>query len=105
MIPFFTFKFDKVYQLRFGMGSSVRYQQMTGRSVFEIEQYDLDTCIEILWVLLSEQRPELKKEDIPALIDEYADSVASIVKQVAEMCNAAYPVVDPKNVKTTAKKS
>jgi hypothetical protein len=105
MIPFFTFKLDKIYQLRFGMGSSVRFEQLTGRSVFDIEQYDLDTCIQILWVLLSEQKPELKLEDVPALIDEYASSVTEIVKQVAEMCNAAYPAGDPKNVTKTKQKN
>jgi hypothetical protein len=105
MIPFFTVKIDKVYKIRFGMETCVKIQQLTGINIMTVDEYTPELLCKFLWVYLLDDHPELKIEDASKFIDDNSDNVLEVTAGVLAALHAAWPTVDEKNVRTTAKKS
>jgi hypothetical protein len=94
MIPYITLKLDKIYDLRMGMASSIRFQQLNGYTVFDIAEFTLEVCAQVIWTLISEERPELTLADTIKLIDENADDITSVISAAVNVVRSAYPPAD-----------
>ena len=103
MIPFVSLKLDKIYQLRFDMSASIRYQQLTGKSIYEINESQLDDVIDVLWAILIKDDNSLTRQAVIDLIDNNADNNADVVTAMSAVVKLAYEVRGgSKNVKSTA---
>ena len=103
MIPFITITLDKPYECRLGYRESLAYQQITGKSLAEIQEVGLDNIAGLLCAMLRKHIPDLTIEQTEQLIDDHVDSIAALIGLVAACIDAAYNL-DKKlpNVKTLA---
>ena len=88
---------DKVYNLRFGMGAEIKYEQLTGEKVSEIdlENFSMVQLANLLWVMIIDgdsQSKNLLLVDVARLVDEYASDIASVYAKLNEAVGAAWTV-------------
>lgn len=101
-IPFITIILDKPYELRFGMGSQIQYEHLSGKTIPELGRemqtgLSLTSMNRVLYVMLKKHIKDLTLEKVSELVDDYADNIPYISDKVCEAINAAYRVNNPKN--------
>lgn len=93
MIPFVTIELDKVYNLRFGMGAQVEFEQLTGINCADIEEnINITTFAKVLWVMLRRQNKELTFDEVLDLVDNHAPNETYVIEKVHEAIIAAFSV-------------
>jgi len=100
-IPFVCIELDKPYQIRFGMGTQLEYEKLSGRTIPQLGKemqtgLSVTTLNTVLYVMLKKEIQDLTLEKTSELIDDYAN-VPYITEKVCEAINAAYEVSNPKN--------
>ena len=92
MIPFVIVNLDKPRKLRFGMGASIEYEQITGKKLMAIgdEDITMDMLATLLWAGLKHEDKSLTKDAVIEIVDEHAESIADVVNSITEAINAAY---------------
>lgn len=91
MIPFVMINLDKPRKLRFGLGSMMQYEQMTGMKIADLsDEMSLEACGKLLWVMLSQDEPELTLQKVIELVDENADNLAEIIQLTSGTVRAAF---------------
>lgn len=94
-IPFISIELDKVYNLRFGMGAQIQYEQLSGQTIPELgkemqEGLSIKSLGQVLFVMLKREIKDLTLEKTSDLVDEYADNMAYVTGLVCEAIEAAY---------------
>ena len=103
MIPFIIITLDKPYECRLGYRESLAYQQITGKSLAEIQEVGLDNVAGLLCAMLRKHDQSLTVESVEQLIDEHVDSISALIGLVAACVDAAYNLDKQNpNVKTLA---
>jgi hypothetical protein len=108
MIPFVMIELDRPRKLRFGMGATVEFEQITGRKIVTLKVSEIsgELCSKLLYVMLKQDDPELTIDQSNKLVDEYAESMPYVITKVAEAVNIAYKVDGgEKNAKTAKQNS
>lgn len=91
MIPFVMINLDRPRKLRFGMSAMMQYEQMTGLKIADLsDEISFDACGKLLWVMLSQEDPELTLQKVIELVDENADNLTEIVKLTSGAVRAAF---------------
>ena len=108
MIPFVTIQLDKVYNLRFGMGAQVEFEQLTGMKLGalgkELEKDpSMDIISKVLWVMMKRENKELTINQVYEIVDENADNLTEIVNAVTKAINAAWEVKNRPNAQAPKK--
>ena len=92
-IPFVSIELDRVYNLRFGMGAQVEFEQVTGINCTQIEENaSITTYAKVLWIMLRRDTKELTFEQVLDLVDNYALNETYVIEKVAEAIQAAFEV-------------
>lgn len=95
MIPFVSIELDKVYNLRFGMGAQVEFEQLTGISCIHIlDNQNITMLAQVLWAMLRRQDKDLTFDRVLELVDDYAESEEYVINKVTEAIYAAFPEVE-----------
>lgn len=87
MKPVFI-KLDKEREIKFGNRASIRFQSITGQSIFKVlseleNKQDVDLMLfnQMLYVALISKNPEIESvEEVIDLVDEYSDMETLIQK-------------------------
>ena len=91
MIPSVSIQLDRVRALRFGMGAMVRFEQLTGLKLREMnDELSMDTTAKLLWVMLQQEDPALTLEDAIALVDRHAPNLPYVIARVTEAVTVAF---------------
>lgn len=102
-IPFVTIELDRPYQVRFGMGAQLQYEQLSGKTMPELGK-ELETGLsikslcQVLLVLLKKDVQDSTLEKIAELVDNHTDNLDYIIDKVCEVINAAYKTELPNAV-------
>lgn len=107
MIPSMALKLDKVYNLRFGMGAQVEFEQLTGRrlnALLKELQTDpsMETVATALWIMMKRENKELTLEKVYEIVDDNS-SLLDVSKSVIEAITAAWEVKLPNDHKPKKK--
>jgi len=104
-IPFKTIELDKVYKLRFGMGATMEFKELTGITLSELGDNVSERVLgQILWVMLKQENEDLTQKDVNKLIDDHFDGTMDDLMEITQQAiEAAYPPKNPKKP-TAAKK-
>lgn len=108
MIPFVVIELDRPRKLRFGMGATVEFEQLTGIKLQELDLSAIsgELCAKLLWVMLRQEDPELTFKGACDLVDEYAKDMLTVIESVAKAIGLAYRVDGgEKNAPKTAKRN
>lgn len=100
-------KEEKTYKLRFGMGATMEFKELTGMSLSELGDNVSEQVLgQILWVMLKQENQNLTQKDVNKLIDEGFDGTMDDLMDITQQAiESAYPPKDPENPKKpTAKK-
>lgn len=105
-IPFVMIDLDKPRRLRFGMGSMVEFEQVTGQKLMDMDgALSVENTCKALWVMLKQDDPALTFADVCRLVDDNASGIAEVVSKTAEAITAALGGSESPNGRTpTAKK-
>jgi len=89
-IPFITIDLDRPRKLRFGMGASIEFEQLSGKKLAEVEE-DMDqlTLAQLLYSMLREDDESLTFQQAVKLVDEHL-LLPEINNAVYRAINAAY---------------
>lgn len=101
-IPFITIILDKPYQVRFGMGSQLQYEQISGKTMPQLgiemqTGLSVTSLCQVLYVMLKKEIKDLTFEKTAELVDDYAENLPYITEKVCEAVEAAYETNLPKN--------
>jgi hypothetical protein len=93
-IPFITIELDKPYQIRFGMGTQLEYEQLSGKTIPQLGNEMLTglsatTLNKVLFVMLKKEIKDLTLEKTTELIDDYSN-ITYVTEKVCAAVNAAY---------------
>ncbi|MFA5436559.1 MAG: hypothetical protein WC372_11025 [Candidatus Neomarinimicrobiota bacterium] len=104
-IPFKTIELDKAYKLRFGMGATMEFKELTGMSFSELGDNVSEQVLgQILWVMLKQENQDLTQKDVNKLIDEYFDGTMDDLMDLTQQAiQAAYPPQNPTKPAATKK--
>lgn len=92
MIPFVTIALDKPRRLRYGMGASIEFEQLTGVKMTAIgeDEMSMDTIAKLLYAGLKHEDKNLTVAKVVDLVDNHAESITSVIEKITEAINAAY---------------
>ena len=95
MIPFVTINLDKPRRLRYGLGASITFEQMSGvklASIGDDGDVPMKTMAYLLLAGLSHEDKDLTLDKVVQIVDDYADDLASVIGKITEAINAAYQI-------------
>lgn len=93
-IPFVTITLDRPYDCRFSYRASIRYQQITGKTLLEVPLVTMENMPGLLQAVLQEHIPDLTIEQTIELLDKHVDSLYAVLQLVAACIDAAYNLDD-----------
>lgn len=101
-IPFVSIILDKPYQIRFGMGAQLQYEQISGKTMPQLGRemqtgLSVTSLCQVLYVMLKREVKDLTFEKTAELVDDYAENLPYITEKVCEAINAAYETKALKN--------
>lgn len=82
---------EKTYKLRFGMGTMIEYEELTGNKLTEFgDDTTMSDLCKVLWVMLKQNDEALTLKSASQLIDEEFDgTMTGLIKIVNEVINMA----------------
>lgn len=95
----------KVYELRFGLGASVRYEQLTGKKIVDYDEGSMLDAAQVLWAMLSYKIPDITFDEAMEMFDNSFDSVSEITEKINKAIIVAYSGGKVPNVKAPTAKS
>ena len=92
MIPFIAINLDKPRRLRYGMGASIEFEQLSGMKMTAIgdDEMSMQTVATLLYCGLKHEDKDLSLEKVIEIVDDHADSVTDVITKITEAINAAY---------------
>jgi AAA+ superfamily predicted ATPase len=98
-------KEEKTYKLRFGMGATMEFKELTGMSLSELGNNVSEQVLgQVLWVMLKQENQNLTQKDVNKLIDEGFDgTMDDLMDLTQEAIQAAYPPKNPTKPTATKK--
>ena len=105
-LPFTIIDLDKPRKLRFAAGAIVEFEEITGTPVTALDVDPTITMIlQALWVMLKQDDESLATlKDATRLIDEYGDSLESVIKTTTKAIRASYRGEDEEPQRKNGKK-
>lgn len=99
MVSFFTIMLDKPYQLRWGMGAMVRFEQLTGIKLQDIANQELQfsASVKVLWSMMQDHIPGITLDDMCKLVDDNVDNVNEFMNTMSKAVQAATQTKKSKN--------
>lgn len=99
--PYAIIELDKPRKLRFGYREIYDFEQLTGHKMQELTgQLSFTIKMQLLWVMLRREDPELTLEQTLDLCEEHAESLEYTIDKI----NEALGISSPKNAKAPAAK-
>jgi predicted RNase H-related nuclease YkuK (DUF458 family) len=97
MVPFVTLKLDKVYELKFGMGTMYRYEQLTGGKIQNlVGELSITTVINVIWAMLLQDNKDITQEEVIKLVDDHVDNMMDLINTVTNAITSAFAVSNKK---------
>jgi hypothetical protein len=92
MIQYVTINLDKPRRLRFGMGVTIEFEQMTGIKTVELfkEQRPFEIYAKALWIMLRQEDEKLTFSDVIKLVDEHAKNISEVIIAASKAITVAY---------------
>lgn len=91
MIQSVIIELDKPRKLRFGMGAASDFEQLTGKKVTEFDDnFTMELCKELIWVMLMQDEPDLTLKDTVKLIDDNAKSLSDVIRKTSQAVKVAF---------------
>ena len=96
-IPFKIIELDRPYKLRFGMETTLEFEEMTGKTIADLDEgnFDITAILKGLWIMMRRENENLTLKDVSRLVDEHAPSMGYVVKITVEAMKASYRFDDP----------
>lgn len=92
MIPYIPLTLnDKTYNLRFGMGAMVEFEQLSGKKVTQLgNEIGVETMAQLLFVMIRRENKNLTMEQVMNMIDDNADNIQDVLDIVGKAIETAF---------------